>query len=88
MLPLPLPAVTATGQAARAVGATDFSPEQIRLLTHGRVVDTARMRQVLGFAPQYTTAETLADYAAARGRGPLGRSWGIGWSDVRGWIRG
>jgi UDP-glucose 4-epimerase len=52
----------------RTLGMTDFSPEQIRLLTHGRVVDTVQMRETLGFTPRYTTAETFADFA--RGQGP------------------
>jgi UDP-glucose 4-epimerase len=50
---------------------TDFSPEQIRLLTHGRVVATDEMRGTLGFAPRYTTAETFADFARSRGPGLL-----------------
>lgn len=70
-VPLLLPAVTWLGAALRAVGATDFSPEQIRLLTHGRVVETTRMREVLGFAPMYTTAETFADFTRSRGCGLL-----------------
>ncbi|MFE9635029.1 NAD-dependent epimerase/dehydratase family protein [Streptomyces sp. NPDC006463] len=70
-LPLLLPAVTWVGSALRAVGVTDFSPEQIRLLTHGRVVETSQMREVLGFEPMYTTAETFADFARSRGSGLL-----------------
>ena len=50
---------------------TDFSPEQIRLLTHGRVVSTDQMRETLGFEPKYTTAETFADFARSRGAGLL-----------------
>ncbi|WP_030813905.1 NAD-dependent epimerase/dehydratase family protein [Streptomyces sp. NRRL F-2799] len=67
-VPLLLPAVTWAGSLVRTLGMTDFSPEQIRLLTHGRVVDTGQMRDTLGFAPTYTTAETFADFA--RGQGP------------------
>ncbi|MFK4109798.1 NAD-dependent epimerase/dehydratase family protein [Streptomyces sp. NPDC002176] len=67
-VPLPLPAVTWAGSLVRTLGMTDFSPEQIRLLTHGRVVETGQMRDTLGFAPTYTTAETFADFA--RGQGP------------------
>ncbi|NEA44933.1 NAD-dependent epimerase/dehydratase family protein [Streptomyces sp. SID10815] len=67
-VPLLLPAVTWAGSLVRTLGMTDFSPEQIRLLTHGRVVATHEMRGTLGFAPRYTTAETFADFA--RGRGP------------------
>ncbi|MEV6730394.1 MULTISPECIES: NAD-dependent epimerase/dehydratase family protein [unclassified Streptomyces] len=70
-VPLLLPAVTWVGSVLRAVGVTDFSPEQIRLLTHGRVVETSQMREVLGFKPMYTTAETFADFARSRGNGLL-----------------
>ncbi|MBT2406711.1 MULTISPECIES: NAD-dependent epimerase/dehydratase family protein [unclassified Streptomyces] len=70
-VPLLLPAVTWVGAALRAVGVTDFSPEQIRLLTHGRVVETSQMRDTLGFQPMYTTAETFADFARSRGSGLL-----------------
>ncbi|WP_078513372.1 NAD-dependent epimerase/dehydratase family protein [Streptomyces purpureus] len=70
-VPLLLPAVTWVGSALRTVGMTDFSPEQIRLLTHGRVVSTVQMRETLGFTPSYTTAETFADFARSRGPGLL-----------------
>ncbi len=68
IVPVLLPAVTWAGAALRAVGLTDFSPEQLRLLTHGRVVQTRRLREILGFKPRYTTAETFAEFV--RGRGP------------------
>ncbi|WP_244258171.1 NAD-dependent epimerase/dehydratase family protein [Streptomyces sp. Tu 2975] len=70
-MPLLLPAVTWVGSALRTVGFTDFAPEQIRLLTHGRVVSTVQMRETLGFLPKYTTAETFADFARSRGPGLL-----------------
>ncbi|MCM2394032.1 NAD-dependent epimerase/dehydratase family protein [Streptomyces albipurpureus] len=70
-LPVLLPAVKWVGSALRTVGITDFSPEQIRLLTHGRVVSTAQMRETLGFEPRFTTAETFADFARSRGVGLL-----------------
>ncbi|MGP3927314.1 NAD-dependent epimerase/dehydratase family protein [Streptomyces sp. 8N616] len=70
-LPVLLPAVTWLGSALRSVGMTDFSPEQIRLLTHGRVVQTTQMRETLGFEPRYTTAEAFADFACSRGPGLL-----------------
>ncbi|MEE1751071.1 NAD-dependent epimerase/dehydratase family protein [Streptomyces sp. SP18CS02] len=68
-VPVLLPAVTWVGTALRTVGMTDFSPEQIRLLTHGRVVSTTQMRETLGYEPAYTTAETFADFARSRGPG-------------------
>ncbi|MEV5983350.1 NAD-dependent epimerase/dehydratase family protein [Streptomyces sp. NPDC052114] len=70
-VPVFLPAVTWVGSALRTVGMTDFSPEQIRLLTHGRVVATRQMRETLGFRPKYTTAETFADFVRSRGPGLL-----------------
>jgi UDP-glucose 4-epimerase len=70
-VPVLLPAVTWLGSALRSVGVSDFSPEQIRLLTHGRVVDTTQMRETLGFEPKYTTAGTFADFVRSRGRGLL-----------------
>ncbi|MHC5902474.1 NAD-dependent epimerase/dehydratase family protein [Streptomyces sp. S6] len=70
-VPLLLPAVTWAGSLVRTLGMTDFSPEQIRLLTHGRVVSTALMREALGFTPAYTTAGTFADFACGQGPGLL-----------------
>ncbi|MGR8009075.1 NAD-dependent epimerase/dehydratase family protein [Streptomyces hypolithicus] len=70
-VPLLLPAVTWVGSALRTVGLSDFSPEQIRLLTHGRVVRTTQMRETLGFHPRYTTAEAFSDFARSRGAGLL-----------------
>lgn len=37
---------------------------QTDFLTYGRVLDTTRMRTDLGFAPSYTTSETLDDFIA------------------------
>jgi UDP-glucose 4-epimerase len=70
-VPVPLPAVNWVGGWLRTVGMTDFSPEQIRLLTHGRVVSTDEMRGTLGYVPTYTTAEAFADFARSRGAGLL-----------------
>ncbi|MDJ1133851.1 NAD-dependent epimerase/dehydratase family protein [Streptomyces iconiensis] len=70
-VPMLLPAIRWSRSVLRSVGATDFSPEQIRLLTHGRVVRTAHAREVLGFTPRHTTEETLAAFAQGRGEGLL-----------------
>ncbi len=70
-VPLLLPAVTWAGSLVRTLGMSDFSPEQIRLLTHGRVVATDQMRETLGFKPKFTTAETFAEFARSRGPGLL-----------------
>ena len=55
----------------RAVGVTDFSPEQMAYLTYGRGVDTTRMREVLGFEPEHTTASAFEDLRRAIGPGPI-----------------
>ncbi|MEU5704878.1 NAD-dependent epimerase/dehydratase family protein [Streptomyces aurantiacus] len=70
-VPLLMPAISWVGSALRTLGMTDFSPEQLRLLTHGRVVATNQMRETLGYRPKFTTAETFADFARNRGPGLL-----------------
>ncbi|MFJ2956933.1 NAD-dependent epimerase/dehydratase family protein [Streptomyces sp. NPDC087270] len=70
-VPVLLPAVTWVGRMLRTAGVTDFSSEQIRLLTHGRVVDTRQMRETLGFHAAFTTAETFHDFARTRQPGLL-----------------
>ena len=70
-VPMLLPAIRWGRSVLQSVGATDFSPEQVRLLTHGRVVRTVQMRETFGFEPAYTTAETLAAFAESRGPGLL-----------------
>ncbi len=68
-VPFPLlpPLVSVAGRAMISTGLADFSPEQVRFLTYGRGVDTARMRDVLGFAPEYTTQQAFESFVAARG---------------------
>jgi UDP-glucose 4-epimerase len=73
-LPLPSPAAPWIGQLLRRMGVADFSPEQMRFLAYGRVVDTARMKEVLGFRPQYSTVAAFDDFVRGQGlRGPLSR---------------
>ena len=71
-MPLPQPAAPWIGQALRRLGVADFSAEQMRFLAYGRVVDTSRMRDVLGFTPRYSTREAFDDFVARQGlHGPL-----------------
>ena len=72
VLPVPGPATGALGQVLRRFHLVDFTGEQLRFLSYGRVLDLGRMHAVLGFTPRYTTREAFADFA--RGRrlaGPL-----------------
>ncbi len=54
------------GQWVRRGGFADFSPEQIRLLTHGRAIDTTRLKRQFGFEPRFTTEATFEDFVTAR----------------------
>jgi UDP-glucose 4-epimerase len=74
MLPLPSPTAPWIGQVLRRLGVADFSPEQIRFLTYGRVLDTTAMRDIFGFTPRYNTIEAFDDFVSQQGlRGPLSR---------------
>lgn len=66
--PFPLlpPLVSIAGRAMISTGLADFSPEQVRFLTFGRGVDTTRMREVLGFEPEYTTQQAFESFVEAR----------------------
>jgi UDP-glucose 4-epimerase len=70
-VPVPRFAAPWLGRTLRQAGVTDFTGDQIELLTHGRVLDTTRMAERFGFAPGYTTAQTVADHARAAGIRPL-----------------
>ena len=67
-LPVPSPAVSLVARAFRSAGVVDFSPEQMRYLEHGRVADTGRLRQALGWAPRPTAQafEAFVERAGAR----------------------
>jgi UDP-glucose 4-epimerase len=62
-VPLPSPALGSVGRFSRRFGFVDYSPEQMRFLNFGRVVDTTVLRTKFGYPPRFTTAEALDDYA-------------------------
>ncbi|MGI8521806.1 MAG: NAD-dependent epimerase/dehydratase family protein [Nocardioides sp.] len=62
---MPAFAVGTFGAALRSARLSDFSPEQLGLLTFGRGLDTTAMRTELGFEPAFTTAGAFADFAAS-----------------------
>lgn len=62
-VPMPGFAIGRTATALRSARLADFSREQLAFLTYGRGVDTTCMRDVLGFTPQWTTKDALADFA-------------------------
>jgi UDP-glucose 4-epimerase len=69
-VPLVRPAVGAVAAALKSARMADFSPEQLGFLTFGRGIDTARMRDMFGFEPTFSTKEAFADFAAAIGHPP------------------
>jgi UDP-glucose 4-epimerase len=62
-VPLPSPTLGSLGRVTRRFGFVDYSPEQMRFLNFGRVVDTTVLREEFGYTPRHTTAEALDDYA-------------------------
>ena len=72
-LPLPVPtvAVGPLGRLLRSARLVDFSPEQMRLLNFGRVVDNTRLREQFGFTPRRTTTQAFDDYVRGRALSPV-----------------
>jgi UDP-glucose 4-epimerase len=70
-LPVPPPAVGVVGRALAVARVASFSPEQLRLLDFGRVVDTTRLRTAFGFTPRWTTAQAFDDFVRGRALSPL-----------------
>jgi UDP-glucose 4-epimerase len=67
VLPTPVFSANTLGSIVRRAGLADFSPDQTSLLAFGRVLDTTRMRTVLGLEPKYTTMSAFDDFAAHLG---------------------
>ena len=70
-IPVPGPAVGAVSRIVRGARLVDFSPEQMRLLNFGRVVDTTRLRTQFGFTPRWTTVQAFDDYVRGRALRPV-----------------
>jgi UDP-glucose 4-epimerase len=65
-LPIPSPAVSVLGNSFRRTRLVDFSPEQLRFLEHGRVVDTDRLVRDFGYTPKYSTEDAFDDFIRGR----------------------
>jgi UDP-glucose 4-epimerase len=70
-LPVPRFALSAADSLWRATRYTELDREQLDYLSYGRVMDTARMRNDLGYSPKWTTAEAFDDYVRGRGLTPI-----------------
>ena len=70
-VPVPSVAVGPVSRIFRSARLVDFSPEQMRLLNFGRVVDNARLRSQFGFTPRWTTMQAFDDYVRGRALRPV-----------------
>ncbi|VEG51588.1 NAD-dependent epimerase/dehydratase [Mycolicibacterium aurum] len=70
-LPVPRSTLVAVDSLWRAARSTELDREQLDYLSYGRVMDTTRMRNELGYTPKWTTAEAFDDYVRGRGLTPI-----------------
>ncbi|WP_433870395.1 NAD-dependent epimerase/dehydratase family protein [Saccharopolyspora sp. CA-218241] len=70
-MPVPGPAMSPLSRFFRGSRLVDFSPEQMRYLNYGRVLDTAKLRTEFGYTPKWTTREAFDDYVRGRGLRPV-----------------
>jgi UDP-glucose 4-epimerase len=70
-VPVPSSAVGPVSRIFRSARLVDFSPEQMRLLNFGRVVDNTRLRTQFGFSPRWTTMQAFDDYVRGRALRPV-----------------
>jgi UDP-glucose 4-epimerase len=63
-LPVPSPAMALVAGLVRNSGVLEVSAEHASFLNYGRVVDTTRLRQLIGYRPNFTTAQALDSYLA------------------------
>ena len=69
-VPVATPLASLAGGIVRQFGLVDFSPEQLNLLMFGRVADNARLKDIFGYVPRYSTREAFLDFV---GRARLAR---------------
>jgi UDP-glucose 4-epimerase len=70
-LPVPRAALSAVDSLWRATRYTEVDREQLDYLSYGRVMDTTRMRNDLGYSPKWATVEAFDDYVRGRGLTPI-----------------
>jgi UDP-glucose 4-epimerase len=70
-VPVPSPAVGPVSRVFRSARLVDFSPEQMRLLNFGRVVDNSRLKRQFGFTPRWTTGQAFDDFVRGRALRPV-----------------
>ena len=73
VIPLPPVGFAAASRRVIAMAGGDISPDLHRLLMYGRAIDTAALREIFGYEPQYSTEETFEAFRAAVRPGPLSK---------------
>jgi UDP-glucose 4-epimerase len=67
MLPVLEPAMNLFGELTKRSRLISFSPELVRYLHYGRVVDNTRLKTQFGYTPKYTTAQAFDDFVQSAG---------------------
>ncbi|GAA0505333.1 UDP-glucose 4-epimerase [Saccharopolyspora subtropica] len=70
-MPMPGMAVLPLTQLFRSARLVDFSPEQLRYLNFGRVLDTRKLREEFGYTPRWTTQQAFDDFVRGRSLRPV-----------------
>jgi UDP-glucose 4-epimerase len=70
-VPIPSFVLSTAGSSLPWLRGAEMSAEQVAFLTHGRGIDTVRMRTVFGFDPSFTTAEAFAAFTERVHPGPV-----------------
>ncbi len=70
-VPVPSFGVSTVGRGLGRTADLDLTADQVAFLTYGRVVDTTALNERFGYVPRWSTARTLADFAATEGAGPI-----------------
>ena len=64
---MPAPLFASVGRSLARAGDADFSAEQVRFLTYGRVLDTAKVERSFGWRPRYSTPEAFEAFIHGQG---------------------
>lgn len=65
-IPVAAPLFSLVGRAMDPRGYADFSPESVRYLRYGRGLDTSAARDILGFAPEHSSAAAFDALVSSR----------------------
>ena len=67
-VPMPAALVPSVGRMLARGAWADFSRDQVRYLTHGRVLDTTRVAVEVGFECQYSSDDAFGAFVRGRRR--------------------